>query len=242
MRAMSAGFLLLIFSANVDAQRWVVSQDLLRERVIGLLDLPEIVGRHEDCPSASKPTPRFSTPSTGQRPVGQAYLRRFADRSCGLFFKRRTGPDEELPYEESGYEVRAAVVHQRRGNWFRIAIPNGSAWIERSDTSDFLPYPELLTERLAYLKGSWEGELRDAAGARVVRRVPAQWNEVLGDQIQIEVLGTTQQGDQTWLHVRLVTDLLCGNEKVSLFPPAEGWVPAYRPDGTTTAWFYSRGC
>jgi hypothetical protein len=72
--------------------------------------------------------------------------------------------------------------------------------------------------------------------------VPAQWNEVLGDQIQIEVLGTTQQGDQTWLHVRLVTDLLCGNEKVSLFPPAEGWVPAYRPDGTTTAWFYSRGC
>jgi hypothetical protein len=39
--------------------------------------------------------------------------------------------EQELPSDESGYEIAAAVVYERRGQWFRIALPQGSGWITR---------------------------------------------------------------------------------------------------------------
>ena len=96
---------------------------------------------------------------------------------------------EELPTEESGYETLAAVVYERRGRWFRIAVPRGSAWIERANTDDFLPYPQLLARGMAYLRNDWDGQLRQTAGFGSPAEVlPLEWKERIPTPIDIEVL------------------------------------------------------
>jgi hypothetical protein len=54
--------------------------------------------------------------------MGVVYTRNHPEHGCGLLFRRaETSTEEELPAEEIGYEIAAAVVYERRGQWFRIA-------------------------------------------------------------------------------------------------------------------------
>jgi hypothetical protein len=150
--------------------------------------------------------------------------------------------EEELPSEESGYEIPAIVVYERRGRWFRIAIPNRSAWIAHSEAADFLPYPQLLTENLSYLMGDWDGQLRPAPSVTAaIQPLPAEWKGRIGGQIGIDVLAVTRVGNDDWIHVRFATGR-CGDDTVSKLKPVQGWLPAHRSDGRPVAWFYSRGC
>ena len=66
--------------------------------------------------------------------------------------------EEQLPADESGYETPAAVVYQRSGPWFRIALQQGSAWITRDTSNGFLSYPELIegTPDLSEKRVGWE--------------------------------------------------------------------------------------
>ena len=73
--------------------------------------------------------------------------------------------DEELPTEESGYEIQAVIVYQQSGLWFRVALPQGSAWVLRSSNADFEPFPELLGHNLAYLRKGWDGSWWQTPGA-----------------------------------------------------------------------------
>ena len=100
-------------------------------------------------------------------------------RGCGsaqLTVQRMNGnADEELPTEESGYEIQAVIVYQQSGLWFRVALPQGSAWVLRSSDADFEPFPELLGHKLAYLRKGWDGSWWQTPGAGSATRVAAGW-------------------------------------------------------------------
>jgi hypothetical protein len=212
--------------------------------VIGLLDLPDVTENYASgaCASAQSVELRQG-PSAAASVAGAIYMRSDPEHGCALFFRRaRTAVDEQLPSEESGYEVIAAVVYERRGRWFRIAIPQGSAWIERAGADEFLPYPRLLRERLSYLRRDWDGQLRRSpGGGGRIEPLPVEWRNQISRQIGVEVIGTTRIGNEDWIRVRFDLER-CGSESVSRLPPVEGWVPAYRSNGTPVVWFYSRGC
>ena len=153
------------------------------------------------------------------------------------------GSKEEVPTLESGYEIPAAIVYERRGAWFRIRLQDGSAWIRHSDQKDFLPYPEILRENLPYTLQSWDGTLRATPGrsGRVTPLSPG-WKALLDRQLSIEYLGSRRVGDELWLHIRLAAKASGCGQTYEGVTDAEGWIPAYHTDRTPSAWFSSRGC
>jgi hypothetical protein len=217
-----------------------------QERIIGLLDLPEIVGG--GCgPATPASADLHSRASTASAVTGSLHYV-VADRqsdggACGstrLEVRPRDGSgDEGLPTLESGYEIAAAIVHERSGNWFRIALRHGSAWIRREHAQDFKAYPELLTETLAYLRPGWDGQLWRAPDVGPAR-VPPAWGQYLDKEVTVEVLEIRRTHADVWLHVRLKTDT-CGGTLPGVEEIA-GWVRGYRASGVTSAWFFSRGC
>jgi hypothetical protein len=230
--------------ASLDAQRWFVSQNQGVERVVGLLDLPDVTGNYDDDACRLRASVQlYTNPSRSARAAGAVYKRNHPEYGCGLVFKRTgASSEEELPSEESGYEIAAAVVYERRGRWLRIAVPRGSAWIERDNANDFLPYPQVLAGKMAYLRNDWDGQLRQTASVRsAAHDLSAGWKKQVSKEIGVEIVGMTRVGSDDWVHVRFVTEG-CVNDTVKRLQPAQGWLPAYRPDGTTALWFYSRGC
>jgi len=233
----------LYLCAGLNAQRFIVSQNRPFERVIGLLDLPDVTGGYAD--DACRLHARaqvYLEPSTASRRVGSITMNLHPVHGCTVLFTQ-TGSslEDELPTEESGYEIAAAVVHERRGPWFRIAIPKGSAWIQRANAADFFPYPQLLTEKMSYLRSDWDGDMRTAPGGEFPVSMPDAWKNQIPRQVGIDVIGMTRRNNEDWIHVRFAIER-CGDENTRTLKPLEGWIRAYRSDGTTAAWFYSRGC
>ena len=162
---------LLFFTIHgVDAEARDWWEDLTRtpERLIGLLDLHDVVRGGCGEPVERATARAFSTPAENGVFVGTLYWQHSTDATCGLMFERVAGDKEEVPTLESGYEVPAAIVFERRGQWFRIRLAKGSAWIRRTDSEEFLPYPDLRRENLAHTLPGWDGTLRG-------RRASAIW-------------------------------------------------------------------
>ena len=156
--------------------------------------------------------------------------------------EKTDGSKETIPTLESGYEIPAAVVFERRGPWFRVRLNEGSAWIRHEDPENFRAYPEVLRQHLAHTMPNWNGTLRATPGP-FGRLIPLSsgWKEVLHRQPSIEYLGSRRVGSELWLHIRLIAKPECGQiyEGVS---DVEGWIPAYDTDRSPLAWFSSRGC
>jgi hypothetical protein len=238
----------LCMTQTASAQRWFVTEHQPAERVIGLLDLPDVTADYlnKGCEYLAKQESAsaqlYSEPSKAASTTGAVYMRNHPEFGCALLVKRAGSlREEELPTQESGYELPAAVVYERRERWFRIAAAQGSAWIERANDKDFRPYPHLLTEKRAHLRNDWDGQLRKTAGVRsAIEPVPVEWQKEIRGEIEIEVLGVTRLGNDDWLHVRFAVDGC--DDSLKALKPVEGWLPAYRSDGKPAAWFYSRGC
>jgi hypothetical protein len=245
MKLFPVALCLVCMATGVTAQRWYVSRNQPDERVIGLLDLPDVTRNYADdaCESSNVTVPLAAEPSTAGRSVGVVSLRNHPEYGCSLLFKRTgTSTEEQLPSEESDYEIAAAVVYERRGRWFRIAVPEGSAWIERTNADGFYPYPQLLLQRLAYLRNDWDGQLRQTAGfGSPTAPLPLEWKERIPRQIGVEVLAVQRISSEDWIHVRFAIER-CGDDTLGELKPVEGWLQAYRSDGIPAAWFYSRGC
>ncbi len=246
MRTLPTALALVCFCATLGAQRHFVTEHQPSERVAGLLDLPDITSNYREagCKStelASIPTLR--EPSETAPATGAIRLAERQNQGCELVLRRRGySVDEELPSQESVYEIPAAVVYERRDRWFRIAVPRGSAWIERENADSFRPYPQILVQRLSYLRKDWDGLLRRSANAKApALPLPAGWNERLSGEIGIQVLRFSREDNDDWIRVRLVTER-CGDKSATALKAIEGWVPAHRADGQTTAWFHSKGC
>jgi hypothetical protein len=224
-------------AAGMQNWHWAIAEGLTRERVIGLLDLPDIVGP-ECTPVASTRIVLFDSPSTNKPAIGSIE----PPRDCRMLVRRvASNAEEALPTAESGYETPAVIVYQRAGLWFRIALQQGSAWVARDDSKGFLPYPEMLTDRLSYLGKGWDGRVWSMPGAGgTATPLPPGWKAYLSQEIPIDVLGTRRIGNELWIHVRLLIER-CG-ETLQGVGPATGWVRAYQSSGSPSAWFSSRGC
>ena len=231
------------FSIDTHAQTGWEYLDETPERIIGLLDLPDII--QGGCGAAPKrATARvFDAPSQNGPSVATIYwYEQLDDRECGLMIERNGGVKEKVPTLESGYEIPAAIVFERRGSWFRIRLPQGSGWIVRKDPSDFLSYPEMLREHLAHTLQGWDGTLRAAPGASsALTPLTSGWRDLLDRSLSIQVLASRRIGNEVWLHIRLAAKAGCDQ----IYPgvtDVDGWIPAYRKNRTPNVWFSSRGC
>jgi hypothetical protein len=220
-------------------QDWhvAVSEGLTTERVIGLLSLPDIIAP-ECAPTKPARVSVFARPSTARPAVGSIE----PARDCHMVVRHAgSTAEEQLPTEESGYETPAAIVYQRDGRWFRIALQQGSSWVMRDDPTDFVSYPELLNDRLSYVRAGWDGRIWETPGAMgTAHALPPGWTSHLNRNIPLEFLGSRRIGNEMWIQVRLNTDS-CG-EILEGVSAVTGWVPAYQTSGFPSAWFYSRGC
>src|SRR5207249_4541040 len=121
------------------SQEHVVSDGQTEERIVGLLEMPEILGdtgcKEFQAHSVSLyPEPSKNRPSSGTSEVRPYRNPDSPDCYESNVVVHRSGVNpsaEELPTDEIGYEMRAAVVYERKGSWFRIALLRGSARIER---------------------------------------------------------------------------------------------------------------
>jgi hypothetical protein len=212
------------------------------ERLIGILDVPEIV-QHGCGPAPNRATARvFGAPSQNGPTLGTLYWHEVANVVCDLMIEKAGGVKEEVPTLESGYEIPAVIVFERRGQWFRIKLKDGSGWIRHTNEKDFLSYPEVLRENLAYTMQTWDGTLRATPGVsgRVTPLSPA-WKALTDRQLSFEYLGSRRVGNDLWLHIRLAAKAACDRVYEGV-TDVEGWIPAYHTDRTTLAWFSSRGC
>jgi hypothetical protein len=151
--------LLFFFIGNITAQAqpWWEYLDRTPERIIGLLDLPEVVGY--GCGMAEKQTAAqgYSAPSRDSPRLGLMSLVHDDNLGCVFVFESADGAKEPMPTLESGYEIPASPVYERRGAWFRGALKGGSVWMRHDNPEDFFPYPELLRERLSYIQQGLDG-------------------------------------------------------------------------------------
>jgi hypothetical protein len=219
------------------------------ERPVGLVALPEIFGDYPCEPITAKPLQLYASPSRASSSIA------IIERKPGT--KPSDGPDCEeteaivrrvdngrigpLLTDESGYEYTKAVVYERSGNWFRIATPDGSAWIERPNAEGFMAYPEALAseEFLTYLRPNWDGRIWTTPGSATPATAPVAWRALAKDDIAVRVLTTQVIRGEKWVRVRFEAEV-CGRTLSSV--PLEGWLPAYRDARTTSVWFWSRGC
>jgi len=241
-----AGFLI----GRLHAQDFVVAENQTVERPAGLLALPEVFGESPCEVTEPKKLDLFATPSKQRARIGiierlnpsrgpddvecnqaQVIVRLISDNTA-----------ERLPTDESGYEYVRAVVYERSGNWFRIAIPRGSAWIERLDSSGFLSYPEQLSGEsfLTYLRPEWDGKVWTSPGVGQAVLARAAWRALAKEQIPVRVTSTRVVGGEKWIHVSFEAES-CGQSFGNL-PALEAWLPAYRSSRQTSIWFHSRGC
>ena len=229
-----------IHSGHAEARDWWDTLSVTPERLVGLLDLHDVVRGGCGEPVERTTARVFRTPAENGD-VGRLYWQHSTDAVCGLMFENAQGDKEEVPTLESGYEVPAAIVYERRGSWFRIRLPNGSSWIRRTDPEEFLPYPDLLRENLAHMLPGWDGTLRETPNmSGKIRPLTPGWHELLERQPSVEYLGSRRVGKDLWIHVKLLTETC--DEKLEGMTPVTGWVPAYRPNRAPSVWFSSRGC
>ena len=137
-----------------------------------------------------------------------------------------------VPTLERGYEEPALLLLERRDDWLRIDLGEGSAWLHPPPGYTVEPYPELLADKLAFATDAWTGELCDSAGERCrrVAHAPAQ---------PIQVLSTQTSGKDHWIEVELITDTCTGGDPMRL---DHGWIRSHDDSGRPTVWFHSRGC
>jgi len=237
------------------SQEHAVSENRMPERVIGLLELREIYGEFPCQLFAYKKVELYATASKDRAPIGVIELLnppRPPERpDCdppNVVVRRPANSVvmETLPSDEIGYEMQATVVYERRGRWFRIALPSGSAWIER-DTEMFFSYPGSLVSddpslgQLTYLRKGWDGKLWSEPGNGTSKSAPPLWQDRAKDNITVHVIDVRTVRGEMWVRVRFLTDPGCG-EPLGNLPPLDGWIPAYRDSKSTSVWFYSRGC
>ena len=248
-----SSWLLVLFSLSslrLHAQDFVIAQNQTEERPAGLLALPEIFGEYPCESFEPKSLDLYATPSRAGAPFATIERSKApaqpGDQGCyeTSIVVRRRGDNsaERLPTDETGEEYVKAVVYEKKGNWFRIAIPHGSAWIERPGSSEFFSYPEELSSDsfLTYLRAGWDGSIWSSPGAGTGGPAPAAWRSLGKDDIPVRVIATQVVEGEKWVRIMFETEL-CATSLGNL-PRLEGWLPAYRSSRNTSVWFYSRGC
>jgi hypothetical protein len=217
---------------------------LAQERVIGLLAVPEVFGRG----ACDRFTPRpAELRATLQGPVVGTVLvvkpwTHHSNGGCeGLEVgvrAPRTATVQPLPTMEYAYEEPGAVVLERRGQWFRVRLNVGSAWLEASAQDTFYGLEQLFEDRLTYLTEAWSGQVAASPGSA---GRPAKVSGLAADQPVVRVRRASREKDGLWFLVDIMSHSACDGDGEPTVAD-QGWVPAYGKTDVLTIWFYSRGC
>ena len=231
MTGLRSVLLLLAFTPALQAQ----------ERVIGLLSLPDVFGDGPCQRFVAREVALYAAPDS-QRQVGSIRVDRHwnfpQEGGCeglevGVHF---TNPlrHSALPTEEYDYEAPGAVVLEARGEWFKVRLSGGTAWLRASRTSAFFPLPRLLASHPAHLTDAFDGRLAASPGGALSTRSDSLARHV-------NVSGFREVAGRLWIEVEVMSWSLCESvEKPTIL--ARGWLPAHAPSGKPSVWFSSRGC
>ena len=196
--------------------------------LIGLIELPTVLNLDE--PGASSPPPRLPHPGIELKATPEAKAAAVASIRNSL----------DVVTREYGYEQKAAVVLERRSDWYRIALPEGrSGWLQARFAGAFHPVAELIVGRRSYLTGHWDGWVWPEPGAghpanAGVKRSGGR------QEYPADVIATQDLAGTLWLRIEILSSDPCNDGTPKVLNA--GWIPAYSPEGKLTAWFYSRGC
>lgn len=232
---------ILVLSVLLSGVSTVCAEERARtkpvERIIGLVEVPEIFGTAEG-------------PGSGQQtPVpNSAPLNLLVEPRTGAQVSVTVRSERDLISRESDYEIRSAVVTDARDGWFKLKTEKSEGWLEPRFAGRFHPLMELYTESLTYLTAEWNGRVFHAAGKKDgVTEIPVDHvtdgdNEKWATNLAgAEVIESQNVDGQLWLKVKVFhPDVRC--EGTEPRESAEGWIPAYADSGELNVWFYSRGC
>lgn len=216
---------------------------LAQERVIGLLALPEVFGQGACDRFTPTPVVLRAAPQ-GPIVATVVVVRPWTYHTNGGCAGLEVGVEapgsatvQPLPTLEYGYEEPGAVVLERRGQWFRVRLEAGSAWLEASPEDEFYGLERLFEDGLTYLTHAWDGTVAASpgtAGRSVKFAGPA------ADQ-PVRVSRSSRETGELWFFVEIMSHSICeGRGEPSVLD--RGWVPAHGKAEAATIWFYSRGC
>jgi hypothetical protein len=213
-----------------------------QDAVIGLLTLPGVFGPAPCEPFQPSEVTLFAQPDSaaiaGHIRVARNWTFHEAGGCEGLevdVHDAASGRRAALPTREAGYELPAVIVLERRGDWFRVRLDEGTAWIRASEHDEFLPIERLLEEGLTYLTEAWDGRLAPSPGAAAAAPAAA-----VEQGPAVRVVELRRAGDRLWVHVEVLGHSPCDSAE----PPvvARGWLPVHAASGEPAIWFFSRGC
>jgi hypothetical protein len=214
--------------------------------LIGLLDVPLVYDGLETADAKAPTPPRIDirdAPSATAPVVATVDREGLTTRDGTRCFWQR---EPQCRYHESGYEVPALAVFERRSvvatpatAWYRIAIERDGrrfGWM-RSDA----PYHDLASlvatsERLTYLTPAWDGRLFDQPGAarsRLAASAPTGRTERGYTALRSRIVG-----GRLWIEIE-IQDLVCQGPNVVA---DKGWIPIRDTSGALLVWYRSRGC
>lgn len=215
--------------------------------IIGILPLPEVFGKRPCDRFKAQDIELFRTPQSSEK-VGRIYVSNPwafppSGGGCGglevsVSISEPMQGDKRLPTLEFKYERPGAIVLKREGEWFKIALNKGSAWVHAQNDARYLPVERLLKGGLTYLRGQSQLPL-----LKNPDQGEAIWSPSPNVQsnLPVEVLGFQEVSGKLWVQVRLLDVGPCSGESTNV-TPATGWLPFHDAGGMPVIWFYSRGC
>ena len=234
--------LLLVFIAHPCFAQSYLSKG---KGIIGLLQLPEVYGEGPCQKYDAKTLKLFDKPKQTE-PRGKLYVSKpwvfHVNGGCeGLevsyLYEESKG---QLPTFEYSYESPAAIVTQRKANWFKINLGKDEAWL-KLPKERFLPINKLLSENLAYIRVSTDSLLERAGNSKqFLDKNHAKQNNST-TEAPAKILATKRINNELWLHLEIPTINPCTDEVIQK-TPKRGWLPFFDKDNIPTVWFYSRGC
>lgn len=215
-----------------------------QSRVVGLISLPQLFG-DQSCDSyAPSEVGLYSEPDSahpsGVIRVAQPWTLH-EDGGCeGL----RVVVDVEsadsaaaLPTLEYGYETPGAVVLEQHGDWFKIRLADGEAWMRGSGENRFMPMEDLLASNLTYIAEP-DGRGLSSVPGSTDRPIAAG---LLSAGRSVRVLESRTINGELWLRVAVYGQSPCESPEDPV-TVAEGWLPARTQTGEPMVWFHARGC
>lgn len=239
IRGLLICLLLFTGASQVDAEQ-------PSDRLIGLLSLPQLFG-NGPCDKYEARALRLFRNADSTVPIGEVKVYKpwtfHTNGGCegltiGVHLSGGEGAVQNLPTKEYGYEEPGAVVLARRGKRFKIALHNGTAWIEPLGGAEFHSMEALVVSGLGYLTKSWNGLVCTEPGKLgTCKKVDSGTRP----EPNIVVLRYREVNGEFWFEIKLTPDEICG-EPAPAIPPGRGWVLGHGKDGAPAVWFYSRGC
>jgi hypothetical protein len=215
-----------------------------QDRVIGLLELPTVLGIGPCVPFEAKPVAVYAGPNRS-RVIGSLQVDKpwtphpqggCTEAEVSLHQGKARHP---LPTREVGYEMRAAIALEERNGWIKIRLAKGAGWLAPSPRHEFVSFATLL---LVYTPLT---ALTDEFKGQLLRRTPGgeAFGTPLDDLAHVRVTDVRQLGTEYWVGLDVMSHSGCdGNIDREPYAVSFGWVPAHAANGEPNVWFFSRGC